>query len=86
MSDLDRVFPPEQSDDEIGDAYEKRGASGVFALEKERRDAALTVYNENHVAVDVASAFGCSPGDLYCAEFDPLDPAAMAAYYMGQTT
>jgi hypothetical protein len=39
VSTLDRVFPPEHSDDEIGAAYEQRGLAGVLQVIKDRTDA-----------------------------------------------
>jgi len=80
---VDRIFPIEQSDVEMGDVYEQYGYKGVYDLEKQRRENGLII-PDHDIAVDVAQAFGVSPGDLYDDEAAAFDPAALAAYYMGQ--
>lgn len=73
-NDLDRVFRPEQSDVEMGDAYERAGFSGVYQLEKSRHLADLAIsggrMNESHLRTNVAIAFGCSPGDIVAFDED----------------
>ena len=80
MTTADRAFPAEQSDFELGDAYERGGYREVYALVRERKlkefgivdnsqlrreiNVDYAILEENQLRCEVAEAFGVSPGDL----------------------
>lgn len=61
---IDRVFPLDQSDTELGDAYEQRGFLGVYELCKERAEKAWSLRSEADIRLEVALMFDVSPGDI----------------------
>lgn len=69
---VDRAFPPDESDEELGDVYETLGHGGVLRLLKARAETEHPLYDEMHVRYVVAEMFGVSPGDLVpCAGLWP---------------
>ncbi len=61
---IDRAFPPEESDNELGDVYEALGHGGVHRLLVARAEAEHPLYDEVHICYAVAEMFGVSPGDI----------------------
>lgn len=62
---IDRAFPPDESDEELGDVYETLGHGGVLRLLKARTEVEHPLYDEMHLRYTVADMFGVSPGDLW---------------------
>lgn len=64
MELLDRVFPLDQADIELGDRYVTHGFRGVYLLLKERAGVEWQC-DDPYLRQAVSEMFGISPGDLW---------------------
>ena len=82
MNVVDLIFPEEQSDAEMGAAYEEGGSIGLYKLMKRRATeeskAGGLILTDATLRDRIAASFGVSAGDL-------SEGVAEMVYWFGQT-
>jgi hypothetical protein len=71
---VDAAFP--EVDPELGDAYEQRGLNGIYQVMQSRR----TIIQPEHLRMELAVHWGCSPADFEPGIEDLLMPSPSQAH------